>query len=1614
MDMGEAADEDEEDEDLRSAKTFMDVGADDEDEDEEDDDFRAAKTFMDMGEAADEDEEDEDLRSAKTFMEVGADEDADDDDDVAPKTFMDLGGDSDANISSTRVEAKADGRKRTFLEQTDFNVASGQTFMDVGGGEETSSGIGSASGVRGGDTRGGDDDGTFMDLGSGSRSGAGSSTSLGNTDAGSGTGSRSGSSSGVSSSGVGSQTEAEAESKSGKKGKKKKKGGKKKDAEDAYSHPLVGKVIGGCRIVKKLGEGGMGAVFLAEHTRLKRQSVIKVIPAHLSSNKQLIARFQREAQAAAVIQHPNVVNVFNVGDENGVHFIEMEYVDGDGLDSLMKKKKIIPQMDAVRIIKEACKGLNEAHKHGIVHRDIKPDNIMLTRKGQVKIADFGLARASSGDAELTKVGQILGTPAYMSPEQCQGKPTDHRCDIYSLGATFYAMVTGKRPFTGSSVMEIMQKHIDEQPISPREYNPDLSIQVAKIILTMMAKKLEDRYQSGEEIVEALDQFLKEEGSEHLEKIQRAIGERFTLIKKLGQGGMGAVYSAKANEDGERLQTGDVVAIKVLTQDVSQEDVERFRLEAELARKVDHKAIVQVLEYKISKEVNYIVMEFVEGESVRDLLRDNKVLPQTEAIRIVKAAAFGLHAAHEKGIVHRDIKPDNIMVTKDGHVKLADFGVAKSDDAKSELTQAGFLVGTPHYMSPEQCSGEAGVEVTNRADIYALGATLYFMCTGQKPFEGDTQPTILLQHMKTPAKPPHEVNDQVTEGLSNVILNMMAKRPEKRYASLTEVIAELEKVEKGGTPKKRRGVEVPFGESAAGKKTVGILLGVAALALIGFGLFLQWYQQTEGQRIYRSSSEKMATAWQEGLPGLQDLVAKRQFAQAFSALELLDDKVEASDATPGKAIYPEYAPKVAEKRKELEAARRDRDERVAAVKKEAEQALTALSAAVTAFEQQLAAEVQRTAEADKASTTTIRALLDLRRIKAEPVARLRDALLPLYRLIHDPETRYGDTAERAWAQRQADDAQRGVDALGDRLLRAVWNELAEKQYTSRDLQYYDDAGRQVAAVFEHFPTEVVVDAERGWKTTLTVVGAVRERIAQIETWDKEQLAHQTQRIMRDRFHEAEAQLAEQLHQEREAEAKGLVHVLDYVGLIAAYEGVLAAESQNPLPVGASSAHRRPATDRITELKRKRADKVTTLRDDLRGQAEALAGAGKYKDALTRLEEQKGSLPEIFSADEASNRQKVRDDIQKQIVETQRMLADVWRRERDEIEALAWKERRFIDADRRYEAIENDPQKALVLPGDVRTIHEQVRALRARFATNLALLRPALTARIPAGSYPVGDDAGYPIERPRKDVELKRELLIDRTEVRVADYIDFLTTTRQGMPPSDELAGVPGPLARRHVRTEFCHPDEPASAFGHAPAYLLALDAEGKPLEDENGQWSFNADLERSRPVVDVTWYDAWAFARWAGKRLPAESEWEIAASVEVELGPDGRGHAVAKRRYPWGDAFDRDKLACPDDFDDWNRDDLPAAGSNLAGASPCGALDMAGSVWEWCEDPYQPYDERFREADPDFGLSYRVIRGGGFSDYYEVYHRTTFRNRALPTTTRPMVGFRCVRAALAGE
>lgn len=290
--------------------------------------------------------------------------------------------------------------------------------------------------------------------------------------------------------------------------------------------PLPGTRLGGYEVVQKLGQGGMGSVYLARQLSLDRNVALKVLQAQLAADAQFVARFTREAYAAAQLNHHNVVQIHDIGSQRKTHFFSMEYVEGMTLASLVKQQGPLPAEVAAGYILQAARGLKFAHDHGMVHRDVKPDNLLLSRHGIVKVADLGLvktptakgepltvASGRSGEwyGEQTQVNVSMGTPAYMAPEQAQDAAhVDARADIYSLGCTLYTLLTGRPPFVGRSVMEIINKHLRE-PVQPPgllvEYVPSA---LSDIVMKMLAKRPEARYQDMDQVIKDLESFLGQE------------------------------------------------------------------------------------------------------------------------------------------------------------------------------------------------------------------------------------------------------------------------------------------------------------------------------------------------------------------------------------------------------------------------------------------------------------------------------------------------------------------------------------------------------------------------------------------------------------------------------------------------------------------------------------------------------------------------------------------------------------------------------------------------------------------------------------------------------------------------------------------------------------------------------------------------------------------------------------------------------------------------------------------------------------------------------------------------------------------------------------------------
>lgn len=280
--------------------------------------------------------------------------------------------------------------------------------------------------------------------------------------------------------------------------------------ETPASRVAPGAVIGDFVIVREIGRGGNGIVYLARQISLDRPVALKVLQEHYGKDPEFVGNFIREARAAARISHPNIVQAYAVGEDEGVYYFAMEYIDGETMKQVLKRESRIPPKRAAEIIEQIAEAIDFAwNEQHLVHQDIKPDNIMLTKRGQAKLADLGLARIVSGDTVMDDDDEVMGTPQYISPEQLTGIPTDTRSDIYSLGATFFHMVTGRFPYVGRDGNEIARQHVEGTFTRPIEIVREIPPEIDRIITKMMAKDIIERYQSAHDIAVDLKAFLRD-------------------------------------------------------------------------------------------------------------------------------------------------------------------------------------------------------------------------------------------------------------------------------------------------------------------------------------------------------------------------------------------------------------------------------------------------------------------------------------------------------------------------------------------------------------------------------------------------------------------------------------------------------------------------------------------------------------------------------------------------------------------------------------------------------------------------------------------------------------------------------------------------------------------------------------------------------------------------------------------------------------------------------------------------------------------------------------------------------------------------------------------------
>ncbi|MGH7453326.1 MAG: protein kinase domain-containing protein, partial [bacterium] len=497
-------------------------------------------------------------------------------------------------------------------------------------------------------------------------------------------------------------------------------------------------------------------------------------------------------------------------------------------------------------------GLQYAHTHNVIHRDIKPENIKILPDGNIKIMDFGIARPTGSD--LTAPGMMLGTPWYMSPEQIKGKPVDARTDIFSFGVVLFELLMYKKPFEGN-VSTVIYSIMHDEPVPLNlESNLVADIQnlLAKCLAKNAEERYRDcaallkeldtiiarGRQQEQKIIGLLTQakaFIAQQKffeamapleeillidltfaeaqalrQQCVEKIKTTavtprtsknmagtIISHYKIIARLGIGGMGVVYKA------EDTRLKRLVALKFLSPHLTADAIakERFIREAQAASALDHPnicTIYEIDETAASPDLQFteglgqlfICMAYYEGQTLKEKMVEG-VLPLSQTMNIAVQIIQGLAKAHENGIVHRDIKPANIMITKDGLVKILDFGLAKLT-GETRLTRSGVTAGTLSYLSPEQAQNQ---EVDHRSDIWSLGVMLYQMTTGKLPFDGEYDLAILYSIVNKDPTPASQLNSNIPAELEQVISRALQKPPNDRYPSMQGMLDDLKRAER---------------------------------------------------------------------------------------------------------------------------------------------------------------------------------------------------------------------------------------------------------------------------------------------------------------------------------------------------------------------------------------------------------------------------------------------------------------------------------------------------------------------------------------------------------------------------------------------------------------------------------------------------------------------------------------------------------------------------------------------------------------------------------------------------------------------------------------------------
>jgi serine/threonine protein kinase len=564
--------------------------------------------------------------------------------------------------------------------------------------------------------------------------------------------------------------------------------------------------IGRYEVRTELGRGGMAIVYLCHDPYIGRDVAVKVLHWGHSWNTKFLNDIEKEAKFIANLEHPAIVPIYDIGVSNSNPYFVMRYMPGGSLADLIEENSFSPS-SLIHIFERIASAIDYIHERGIVHGDLKPANILFDHFGEPFVADFGIAQIIANPNNQQDIRSLLGTPAYMSPEQARSEKITKQSDIYSLGVILYE-IFGDQPFQAETTYEMLMKHINEPPPRIKGISPDLQI----LLNRALAKEPSHRYDTAAEFTSELrsiiyDKVIEEfmiqreknaspkkrlkEKPRHIPK--RAAPDEETWRKSLfvlRSGQKLGRYEVKSLLETRGLDVQFLaydssfdreVTIRVMRWDSDKDHFERKMLQMKQLTQLEHPSIVPIYDLGSIDDLIYLVERRMTGGSLANQLKQ-KQFSISDAAKIFRRIAFGLNEAHNKGIIHRNVTPDNILFDAANEAYIAGFGLARLLDF-TMFTTAGSVSGTPSYMSPEQARGE---KVDKRSDIYSLGVILFEMSSGQRPFQADTIFGILMQHINE--LPPNilEINPNLPPLILNFLDKALAKDPALRYASVLEM------------------------------------------------------------------------------------------------------------------------------------------------------------------------------------------------------------------------------------------------------------------------------------------------------------------------------------------------------------------------------------------------------------------------------------------------------------------------------------------------------------------------------------------------------------------------------------------------------------------------------------------------------------------------------------------------------------------------------------------------------------------------------------------------------------------------------------------------------------